>query len=736
MSKFPVLQQHDTMDCGPTCLAMICEYYGRHYNIEHLHDLCFISSEGVSLYGISLAAENVGFHTIGTQLTLTELNDEMQLPCIIHWNRNHFVILYKIKKKRHDIEYYIANPVGGVRLKFNEWEFSKSFLSSIDEQGQGIGAALYLAPTNAFFENSGDKDDKQKKHRALKFLYSYLSPYRKQIIVLLVILILGALIQLALPFLTQAIVDVGIAGKDVSIVLLILIGQLALELGRAVIGFTRNWILLKTGTNVNISLISDYLTKLMRLPISFFDTKLSGDILQRINDHSRIQNFLTDSSLDTIFSMISIVVFGVVICIYNWVVSLIFFGGSILYIYWVWIFMKRREILDHKMFAQNSANQSTVIQLVTGMQEIKLNACEHPKRWEWEHIQRNIYRLSLKSLKLSQYQQSGGILINQIKNLIITAAVATFVISGDITIGMMLSIQYIVGMLNSPVDQLINFIRQYQDAQLSLSRLQDIYNEEDEDKEENKVLSAQDCGDIVLQNVKFSYDKLSSIPNINGINLRIPKGKTTALVGLSGAGKTTLLKLILGFYHPDEGFISVGNENLERMNKREWRKKCGIVMQEGFIFADTIARNIAPDATKMYMDRIKEASKVANIADFIEQLPLKYNTKIGNDGHGLSLGQKQRILIARAVYKNPDYIFLDEATNSLDANNEHEIMEHLNTFIKGKTAIVIAHRLSTVKNADNIVVIKNGKIAEQGRHSFLIAHKGIYYSLVKNQLNV
>ena len=730
------MSQRDAMDCGPTCLAMVSEYYGKHYNIEHLHQLSYITNEGVSLYGISIAAESIGFHTIGTQISLHDLRGNMQLPCIIHWNQNHFVVLYKIKKTRNNIWYYIADPAGGVTLKFNEWEFSKCFICSIDEAGIGVGSALYLVPTNDFFEKKGDVKVLSEKNRSLIFLFSYLDPYKKQISILFLTLILGSAIQLLLPFLTQAIVDDGIHNKDINLVLLILIGQLFLEFGSVITGFARSWILLKIGTNVNISLISDYLTKLMKLPISFFDTKLTGDIIQRINDHSRIQNFLTDSSLDTIFSMVSIFIFGIVIFIYNWIVSLMFFLGSAMYIGWVWMFMEHREKLDHKMFALNASNQNSVIQLVSGMQEIKLNACEQPKRWEWEHIQRNLYRLSLKGLKLSQYQQSGGMLINQVKNIVITAVVATFVISGNITLGMMLSIQYIVGMLNSPVDQLINFIRQYQNAQLSLLRLQDVYTKENEDDEKKIILQDSDCGDITLHNIKFSYDKLSIKPNIVNVDLVIPKGKTTAIVGLSGSGKTTLLKMILGFYCPDEGYIEIGNYNLENVNKREWRKKCGAVMQEGFIFSDTIAHNIAPDTTDVNMEKVKHAAQIANIADYIEELPLKYNTKIGNEGHGLSLGQKQRILIARAIYKNPDYIFLDEATNSLDANNEHQIMEHLNTFIKGKTAIVIAHRLSTVKNADNIVVIKDGKIAEQGRHSELVALNGIYYSLVKNQLNI
>lgn len=736
MKHFPAINQHDRMDCGPTCLAMICKFYGRSFSISYLHNLCEISREGVSLYGIYVAAEKVGFRSIGAEIQLKELYEEKFLPCIIYWNQNHFVVLYKIKKTHCETYYYISNPAGGCHLKLTEDEFAKCWISTTDELGNGIGIALLLQPTNNFFSYKENKvDNVPRKTGKLSFLFSYLTPYRKSFFLLFVAMLFGSGIQLMLPFLTQEIVDIGIKQKHINIVLLILMGQLVMEAGLTIIGFFRSWILLQVGTKVNISLISNYLTKLMLLPISFFDAKLTGDIIQRINDHSRIQTFLTDSSLNTLFSLISIVVFGIVIIIYNWIVALIFFFGSITYVCWVWIFMTRRALLDNKMFALNSANQSNVIQLISGMQEIKLNTCEQYKRWEWEHIQRNIYHLSLKGLKLSQYQQSGGMMINQIKNLLITAFCAILVIRGHLTLGMMLSIQYIVGMLNSPIDQLVSFMRQYQDAHLSLDRLLDIYNESNEDSDDNTKPYANE-GDIIINQMSFSYDKQLLKPTLCNISLVIPKGKVTAIVGLSGSGKTTLLKMLLGFYHPDSGTIEIKNDNLEEMNKREWRKKCGTVMQEGFIFSDTIARNIAPNVSIPDKHQLDMAAKVANIYDFIEDLPLRYNTRIGNDGHGLSQGQKQRILIARAVYKDPQYLFLDEATNSLDANNEHDIMDHLNQFFKGRTAVIIAHRLSTVRNADQIVVLKDGKIMEKGKHEELVSRKGIYYELVKNQLDI
>lgn len=735
MSKYPVFQQYESIDCGSTCLAMICEYYGKHYKVEYLRDLCYTNREGVSLYSISMASEKLGFHTVGVKVTISELRQDKFLPCILYWNQNHFVVLYRIKKTSKGLVFYVANPAIAVVSQFNEEEFGKCFLNSVNNQGKGLGIALYLSPSNTFFDKENVEGQESNK-KSLGFLFSYLIPYKKHFLLLFLILLIGTGIQMLLPFMTQATVDQGIHDRNINIVIMILAGQMTLEIGSAFMSFFRNWIMLKVGTKINISLISDYLTKLMRLPISFFDSKQTGDILQRLNDHSRIQNFITNSSLDTFFSTISIVVLGIVIFIYDWLVSLMFFVGSALYIIWIWIFLRWRAILDGKTFAQKAANQSNMIQVITGMQEIKLNGCEHNKRWEWESIQRKIYRLSMQSLKLSQYQQTGGIFIYQAKNLIITGFVATLVIHGKITLGMMLSVQYIVGMLNSPVEQLISFIRQFQDAKLSVDRLQDVYHKEDEDDKNSLSISDEECGDIKLNSVSFKYDKYDANTIIDNVSLSIPKGKTTAIVGLSGSGKTTLLKLIIGFYKPDKGFISVGKKSLDKLNMQDWRKKCGTVMQDGFIFSDTIARNIAPSATSIDMDRVKEAAKIANIADFVENLPLRYDTKIGNEGHGLSLGQKQRILIARAVYKNPKYILLDEATNSLDANNEHEIMEHLNSFIKGRTAIVIAHRLSTVRDADNIVVLENGQISEQGSHEMLVEKKGLYYTLIKNQLNI
>lgn len=733
MNSFPLYTQHDAMDCGPTCLRMVAAFYGRHYSLERLREMCFFSREGVSMLGISEAAEKIGLHSIGVQIPLKKIINDVSLPCIVHWNQNHFVVLYGIRKKRKGYLFDVADPAGS-KITYTEEEFKHCWLSG-KKEGNETGVVLCLEPTPIFYEMDEDQGEK-KQRRSLTFLFSYLRPYKKLILQLFIGLATGSLLQLILPFLTQSIVDFGISNQNLGYIYLVLLAQLVLVISSTSVEFIRGWILLHLGMRVNISLISDYLAKLMRLPIAYFDTKMTGDILQRINDHSRIQNFLTNSSLNTLFSIVNIVIFGAVILAYDWRIFLIFFVGSGLYVAWVWMFMKRRAVLDHKMFAQNSANQSNMVQLVSGMQEIKLNTCEQQKRWEWERIQARIYKITIKGLALAQYQQSGGILINQIKNAVITALVAAFVIKGQITLGMMLAIQYIIGQLNSPIDQLITFIRQYQDAKLSLDRLQEIYTKENEEPENKMLIRDIRRQDIIIKNLTFRYDKLSDTPTLDTINLAIPRGKTTAIVGLSGSGKTTLLKMILGFYKPDKGEVIVGNSSLENYNKREWRKCCGTVMQDGFIFSDSVARNIAPGVEHINEGQLKIATETSNISDFVEELPLGYNTKIGAEGHGLSTGQKQRILIARAVYKNPEYIFLDEATNSLDANNERAIMDKLNVFLSGRTAIIIAHRLSTVRNADNIVVLQQGKIKEQGTHRELINQKGIYYNLVKNQLDV
>ena len=728
MTFVPYYPQHDAMDCGPTCLRMVAAFYGKRYSLEGLREKSFITREGVSMLGISEAAEKIGFRSICVQVGYEKLQ-EAPLPCIIHWNQQHFVVVYKLNDKH----VWVADPGAG-KLKYTKEEFCNCWLSSRKNE-EDTGVALLLEPTPEFYTIEDEGDEVNRK--GFSFLYSYLRPYRGLVGQLLLGLLLGSMIQLMLPFLTQSVVDFGINNQNLGFIYLVLIAQLMLSFSSSAVDFIRGWILLHLGTRINIALISDFLIKLMKMPISYFDSKMTGDILQRINDHKRIQDFLTGSSLSVIFSVFNIIIFGIVLLVYSGMIFLIFMGGSALYVAYVWLFMKKRAELDHKRFAQQSANQSTVVQLVNGMQEIKLSACEQQKRWEWERIQAKLFKVNIKSLALRQYQDSGAVLINQSKNLLITALVASLVVKGEMTLGMMLSVQYIIGQLNSPVNELIAFARDMQDARLSMDRLSEVRDKPDEEDPTRELLREIPEGkEIRLQNLNFKYDPLSEYPTLDDINLVISPGMQTAIVGMSGSGKTTLVKLLLGFYPPASGDIFIGDTPLGSYSIREWRKRCGVVMQDGFIFSDSIAGNIAPGVEHIDKKRLRHAAEVANIHDFIEELPLAYNTKIGQEGHGLSQGQKQRILIARAVYKDPKFIFFDEATNALDANNERTIMNNLQTFFKGRTSVVVAHRLSTVRNAEQIIVIEQGRIAETGTHEALIALEGRYYKLVKNQLEL
>jgi len=725
---FPHYTQLDAMDCGPTSLRMIAKYYGKSYTLQNLRERSFITRSGVSMLGISDAAESIGFRTTGVKITLEMLKKEALLPCILHWNQNHFVVLYKIKKNK----FYISDPASQ-KAVFDEVEFKRCWISTkADDENKG--AALLLEPAPGFYDIP---DEKKERNRGFSFFFRYLIPHKKQFIQLILGMITVSLLQLITPFLTQSMVDTGIRDSNLSFITLVLIAQLIIFIASLSVDFIRSWILLHMNTRINISLISDFLAKLMRLPIRFFDTKMVGDIMQRIGDHSRIEAFMTGSSISTLFSFANFIVFGLVLAYYNLTILGLFLLGNGLYVAWIIAFLKYRRELDIKRFAQSAAEQSNLFQLVTGMQEIKLNNCETEKRWQWERIQVKLFKISIKGLALGQYQQMGSVFFNQTTNILISFLAAKGVVEGHMTLGMMMSLTYIVGQLSSPISQFISFVQSLQDAKISLERLNEIHKKEDEVQiSDVKLTSLPTDRSITIENLSFSYDRADRDYVLDGINIKIPEKKVTAIVGASGSGKTTLIKLLLGFYEPNKGSIKIGETPLQNINQRVLRSGSGSVMQDGFIFSDTIANNIAVGVETIDKERMIHAVTVANIRDFIDSLPLGYNTKIGIEGSGISQGQRQRMLIARAVYKNPEFIFLDEATNALDAKNEKEIMEHLHEFYIGKTVVIVAHRLSTVKDADNIIVLDNGKVAEEGTHQELATKQGIYYQLVKNQLEL
>lgn len=726
-------KQRDAMDCGPTCLRMVSGYYGKHYTIQALRQRCHISREGVSLLGISEAAESIGLRATGVKVTWEQLRDEMPLPCIVHWNQKHFIVVYKIRKSRGRTTVKVVDPASGF-LEYNENAFCRSWLQSDDDTPHGI--ALMLAPTPQFYKEE-DEEEASEKEYGFRHILNYLRPYRSYIVQILLSMLTASIISMLIPFITQSIVDKGIGRGNLSFVVLLLIAQLLLTIGQVTNGMIRSWLMLHTTSRVSISLISDFLLKLMKLPISFFDTKMVGDIMQRIGDYGRIQTFLTGSLLSMAIALVSLIVYGIVMAGYNVIVFIIFLTGSSLYVLWVVLFLRRRRKLDYMRFQESAANHNSVVQLVTGMQDIKLNNCEKQKRWGWEEIQAKLFKVSVKSLSLGQVQEMGSSFIDQAKNILISFVTAKAVINGDMTIGMMMALQYIIGQLNAPISQFITFVQSAQDASISIERLGEIHRIEDEEPEtSNRLEEIPDVADLEFKDVCFQYGGSTSPKVLNKINLIIPGGKTTAIVGTSGSGKTTLLKLLLGFYSPVSGELTLGGKRLSNYSVRSWREVCGSVMQEGFIFSDSIASNIAISDEEPDMGKVRGAASASNINEWVESLPLGYNTIIGADGHGLSSGQKQRLLIARAIYKEAKYLFLDEATNSLDANNEKAIMDHIKGLFKEKTVVIVAHRLSTVKNADNIVVLSEGRIVETGTHNELTEKHGMYYQLVKNQLEL
>jgi len=714
------------MDCGATCLRMIAKYYGKSYSNQFLRERAFITRSGVSMLGISEAAESIGFRTIGAKISYKQLVEDAPLPAILHWNQNHFVVLYKISKQRGwrarsamTENFYIADPAGE-KYKMTKEELMQCWASS-KKDNELSGIVLLLEPTPDFYTQ---EDEENKNKKSISFFFRYLKPFKSQILQLFIGLIVGSILSLIFPFLTQSIVDKGISNNNLSFVTLILIAQLVLFCTQLAVNFLQSWIGLHVNARISISLISDFLSKLMKLPLRFFDSKNVGDIMQRIGDNTRIKSFLTGSSISTLFSFFNFIIFAFILAYYNLTILVVFLIGNVLYILWIILFLRYRRKLDMARFAQASAEQSNLVQIVTGMQEIKLNNCERQQRWKWERIQVKLFNISIKGLALGQYQQMGSVFFSQTTSLLISYLSARAVIEGNMTLGMMMAVSYIIGQLSGPIGQVIGFVQSAQDAKISLERLNEIHNREDEEQSiDGKITELLENIDITVKDLFFSYDGAERNYALNGINLIIPKNKITAVVGTSGSGKTTLIKLLLNFYNPNKGEILIDKYPLSDINPHLWRHHTGAVMQDGFIFSDTIANNIAAGEETVDKSKLVHAVETANIREYIESLPLKYNTKIGMEGSGISMGQRQRLLIARAVYKNPDFLFFDEATNALDANNEQIIMNNLAEFYKGKTVVIVAHRLSTVQNADNIIVLEKGKVIEEGTHTELTAKR-------------
>lgn len=745
---FPFYKQADSMDCGPTCLKMVAKYYGSSISSETLRAKTQVGKEGVSLLGILEAAESIGFRTRPVKIDYVTLTNEARLPAILHWNQNHFVVLCEVNKNK----LLVADPAKGL-FKYTKDEF-KSFWINDKTLGNPEGIALLLEPSPIFYENRDDLEEKKYKGLGFRNMLAYLFPYKNLILQLFIGLGVASLLQFIFPFLSKSVVDVGINTGNLHFIYIVLFAQLMLLAGKLIIDLVRGWILLFISTRINVSILTDFLIKLFRLPVSFFDNRKTGDILQRMNDHVRIETFLTGSSLTVLFSMINLLVFSIVLAMFNTYIFVVFIIATFLYTVWVALFLKKRKELDYKRFDVASKERSATIQMVQGMHDIKLNGIEKTIRWSWERLQAKLFNLSVRGMKLNQWQQTGAFFINEGKNLFVTFLCANAVIHGQMSIGTLIAVQFIIIQLNSPVEQLTGFIQNWQNARISMDRLNEIHCIEDEEPEHQSFIRelpaafsqrltggrsaievpVDSNASICFNNISFTYPGFDNEAVLKDINLEIPLGKRTAIVGFSGSGKSTLLKLLLKFYEPQKGNIKVFGLPLANVSHKFWRSCWGGVMQESFIFSDTIASNIAIGDDMPDMARLHHAAQQACIREFIESLPLGFNTRIGAEGTGLSMGQKQRILIARAIFRNPDFIFFDEATNSLDANNESNILQNLELFFAGKTVLVIAHRLSTVKHADQIIVLDKGAISERGTHRELINQKGAYFSLIKNQL--
>ena len=744
--NFPFTHQLGVRDCGPACLKMVAGYYGRHYGIDFLRDKCHITKVGVSLFGISEAAESIGFHSMGAKLTLQQLKEIVrETPVILHWNAEHFVVVYKAPRQEKKGNFFIADPAKGL-VTCREKELEQSWMGKkiftqdnvkaapAAKEEVDTGYALILEPTPDFY--SDNRVEGLQTNNGLGRLWHYFTPHFKYFFQLFLGLLISSVVLLITPFFTQALVDKGINQQDVSFIYLILVGQLVLFAGGILVDMIRSHLLLHIGTRINISMVSDFFQKMLKLPLSFFETHITGDLMQRISDHKRIENLLTVSSLNTFFSLINLVVLSVVLAIYNGYIFLTFAVGSLFALCWMLIFLKRRRNVDFKFFEGQSKENNKLIEIINGVQDIKISNSAQQKRWEWENIQATLYNIRIRALTITQLQNIGASVFKQSTSIFITFLAAKSVLNGDISLGTMFAITMIVGQLSNPMEQLLGLVTTLQDAKIGLERINDVLIQRDEDPaEQHTVPEIPEGEDIIINDLTFNYGSERLEPVLRDITLEIPAGKMTALVGASGSGKTTLMKLLLRFYEPQKGNIFLGGTHFRSLHHGMWRKKCGVVMQDGQIFSGTIADNISLGEEKNYADILK-AAQIANIDEFINSLPLGFMTEIGAEGTPLSAGQTQRILLARAVYKNPSYLFLDEATSALDANSEKVVIENLNRFFEGRTVVVIAHRLSTVKNADQLIVLDKGSIVEIGSHLDLTYKKGTYYALVKNQLEL
>ncbi|WP_316793708.1 peptidase domain-containing ABC transporter [Pedobacter frigoris] len=725
LKTFPNDRQLDMMDCGAACLKMIAKYYGKFYSLQYIRDKCGTTKEGVSFLDLSYAGEGIGFRTLSLKCNVEDLQIKVPLPAIVHWDNHHFAVVYKTSKKH----IYVSDPAKGY-VRYSKQEFAEKWIKKEDEKG----VLMAMEPQADFHQRQAN--EQRDRRKTFEHFIGYFRPYKKSFINLFAVMLLVTILQGFLPFISKAVIDVGIQTHDLNFINTVLIANIAIYLSILLSNMVRDWILLHVTSRVNIALISDYLIKLMVLPITFFENKMTGDILQRAQDHERIRSFIMNNSLNMIFSTLTFVVFGIILLIYNTIIFYIFLAGSVFYVAWVMAFLNARKKLDWEYFELVSKNQTYWVETIASIQDIKINNYEKAKRWKWEDIQARLYKVNLRVLNITNSQNLGAQFIDNLKNLFITFFCAKAVINGEMTFGVMISTQFIIGMLNAPVQQFILFITSYQSAKISFLRLNEIHELEDEHENVgNNNIELTGNKSLILNNVSFQYTPTGPVV-LRGVHLVIPEGQVTAIVGDSGSGKSTLLKLLLRLYKPSFGDIQIASMNVNNIGLRQWRDKCGAVMQDGKIFNDTILNNIVLDDERIDYQKLKKALDTANISQEIEQLPLGYQTMMGEQGRGLSGGQKQRILIARALYKDPDYLFFDEATNSLDTINEQKIVSALDNVFKEKTVIVVAHRLSTIRKADQIVVMQKGSIVEIGNHETLMEKKGRYFQLVQSQLDL